>query len=216
MGPGNVKKMVDEGLTTVAKMYSATIPELQAILGKKTGMMAHENIHKAIDGATLPQLMTATNIFGRGFGDKRFVSIFEVIPDVLTGTFDKTELITKVAGIKGLSTKSATEFVDKLPEFKDFLVETGLTAKLHEAVQKKSVVSGHALSGKKIVMTGFRDKALIAEIEKVGGEMSGSVSKNTFVVLVKDKDEDTGKADQARKLGVPLMTPDEFRATYNL
>jgi hypothetical protein len=33
-------------------------------------------------------------------------------------------------------------------------------------------------------------------------------------LLVKDKDEDTGKADQARKLNIPLMTPYEFREKY--
>ena len=72
----------------------------------------------------------------------------------------------------------------------------------------------HPLYGKKIVMTGFRDKELVATIEALGASTGSSVSKNTFVVLVKDKDEDTGKADQARKLGVPLMTPEEFKDKY--
>ena len=41
-----------------------------------------------------------------------------------------------------------------------------------------------------------------------------SVTKNTFAVLVKDKDEDTGKANQARKLNIQLMTPEEFANEY--
>ena len=65
-------------------------------------------------------------------------------------------------------------------------------------------------------MTGFRDKELISSIEAIGASIGSSVSKNTFIVLVKDKDEDTGKAEQARKLGVPLMTPEEFKAKYNI
>jgi hypothetical protein len=40
------------------------------------------------------------------------------------------------------------------------------------------------------------------------------VSKNTFVVLVKDLDEDTGKAFDAKKLGIPLMTPSQFVEKY--
>ena len=57
-------------------------------------------------------------------------------------------------------------------------------------------------NGKKIVLTGFRDKNLLDRLKKIGAEPSGSVTKNTFAVIVKDKDEDTGKADQARKLGI--------------
>jgi len=36
------------------------------------------------------------------------------------------------------------------------------------------------------------------------------------MVIVKDKDEDTGKAEEARKLGVRVITPDEIEAEYHL
>ena len=52
------------------------------------------------------------------------------------------------------------------------------------------------------------------KLKNVGAKLGSSVSKNTFAVLVKDIDEDTGKAADARKLGVPLMTPQEFTAKY--
>jgi DNA ligase (NAD+) len=64
-------------------------------------------------------------------------------------------------------------------------------------------------------MTGFRDKELTEKIKAAGGDNAAAVTKNTFVVLVKDKDEDTGKAEQARKLGIPLMLPEEFIAKFN-
>ena len=83
MGPGNVKKLVIAGYNTIPKVIRATETELQKVLGKKTGQMAFANIHEAVDKATLPQLMT-TNIFGHGFGDKRFVSIITAVPDVMT------------------------------------------------------------------------------------------------------------------------------------
>ena len=68
--------------------------------------------------------------------------------------------------------------------------------------------------GKSIVMTGFRDAEIQDALKNVGAKLGSSVSSKTFVVLVKDKDEDTGKAGEARKLGVPLMTPEEFRKKY--
>ena len=72
------------------------------------------------------------------------------------------------------------------------------------------------LYNKKIVITGFRDKELQQKLDKIGVKLGTSVSKKTFVVLVKDMDDDTGKADKARKLGVKLMTPEAFKTKYNL
>ena len=58
------------------------------------------------------------------------------------------------------------------------------------------------------------DQLLLEAIKKKGGILGSSVSKKTFVVLVLDKDESTGKADQARSLSIPLMTPEEFKTKY--
>ena len=63
-------------------------------------------------------------------------------------------------------------------------------------------------------MTGFRDAAIQDVLKKVGAKLGQSVSKNTFLVLIKDKDEDTSKATEARKLGIQMMTPDEFMKKY--
>ena len=79
---------------------------------------------------------------------------------------------------------------------------------------KKEVDQSNPLFGKSIVMTGFRDADLQNKLKELGAKMGTSVSSKTFVVLVKDKDEDTGKAAEARKLGVPLMTPEEFSSKY--
>ena len=70
------------------------------------------------------------------------------------------------------------------------------------------------LFGKTIVMTGFRDAAIQEALKNVGAKLGSSVSKNTFVVLVKDLEEDTGKAGDAKKLGIKLMTPEKFKAQY--
>ena len=63
-------------------------------------------------------------------------------------------------------------------------------------------------------MTGFRDKALAAELTKLGAKVSSAVSKRTFVVLVKDLDTETGSAETARENNIPLMPPTAFRKKY--
>ena len=65
-------------------------------------------------------------------------------------------------------------------------------------------------------MTGFRDAELLELIKKVGAKLGSSISKNTFVLLVKDlnAEQDTGKALEAKQLGIPIMTKDDFTNKY--
>jgi NAD-dependent DNA ligase len=98
--------------------------------------------------------------------------------------------------------------------------EANLMKKIND--YEKQIISDdkkekHILYGKKIVFTGFRDKTTMETITKLGGELANSVSKNTFIVIVKDnesKDEDTGKIEQAKKLNIPILALEEFKNKY--
>ena len=72
------------------------------------------------------------------------------------------------------------------------------------------------LFGKEVVMTGFRDKELMKELEARGAKQGSSVKTDTVALLVKDLDEDTSKVEQARKKNVPIMTVNMFRKEYKL
>ena len=110
--------------------------------------------------------------------------------------------------------KSAEAFVKSIEDFNLFLIQVNLTHKLHDMPEVKNLDVNHPLYKKKIVMTGFRDKTLEESIKAVGGELGSSVSKNTFVLLVKSLDETTGKIEQAKNLDVPIMTPNDFALKY--
>ena len=179
--------------------------------------MAHKiftGIQEGLKKASLAELMSFSNLFGRGVSEKKIELIINEFPDILTSNKSMDEKINEISKIKGYTKKSAETFVEKIPLFLTFLEEAGLQEKLMVETKKPEVVLNHILSQKSIVFTGFRDKELMEEIKKVGGILGSSVSKNTFALLVKDKDEDTGKAAEARKIGVPLFTVDEFRKTY--
>ena len=69
---------------------------------------------------------------------------------------------------------------------------------------------------KVVVFTGFRDKELQSEIEKLGSKVTSSVSKNTNVVVTKDINGSSSKLKKARELNIEIMTPEDFKNKYIL
>jgi len=72
----------------------------------------------------------------------------------------------------------------------------------------------HPLYGKKIVITGFRDKKLEENIKTFGIIISNSINSKTDLVLVKNKNQDTTKAIRAKELKLPILTLKEFTNKY--
>ena len=75
------------------------------------------------------------------------------------------------------------------------------------------------LSGKTVVVTGSLNlyasrKDLQAEIERRGAKLSGSVSKNTFVLVNNDVNSTSSKNKTAKELNVPIMSEEEFVNLY--
>jgi NAD-dependent DNA ligase len=160
--------------------------------------------------------MAASNIFGRGFSEKKMELILGELPDILISNETNNNKIKKVVSIKGMACKTAEAFVCKIEDFKHFLTICGLEYKLYETTEKTEnlIDKSHPLFGKTIVLTGTRDKNIINFLKHIGVNQGSTVSKNTFLVVAKHKDEDTGKAEDARKLNIPIMSINEFIQTY--
>ena len=128
-----------------------------------------------------------------------------------------TQKINKILEIKGMAIKSAEAFVERIPEFIQFIKECSLVKKL-APVQKAIISAMNPLFGKTIVITGFRDAGLEEVFKKIGVKIGSSVSKNTFIVLVKAVNEglDTGKISDAKKLDIPIYQVDDFKEKFNL
>jgi NAD-dependent DNA ligase len=114
-----------------------------------------------------------------------------------------------------MATKSAEAFVNKIPDFINFMKELNIVSKLNNISQeKKEINHSHPLFGKTIVITGFRDNNIQEKIKEFGAKLGSSVSKNTSFVLVKNIDEDSGKISEAKKLGIPIVTKDDFNKKF--
>ena len=223
LSSGNIARIIDTGYDSVPKIIKMTIPNFLTVDGfkDKTANKLYNGIKEKLISASIITIMSASNIFGRGFSGKKTELIMDVYPDILISKESNKEKISKIASIKGMAQKSAEAFVQSIPNFIQFINETGLTQKLQQQESEKNQIvetkdPSHPLFGKTIVMTGFRDAGIQQAITNVGAKLGSSVSKNTFVVLVKDLAEDSGKAQDAKRLGVPLMTPDEFKTKYAL
>ena len=217
LGGGNITKIINAGFDTVPKIVKMTKVDFLTIEGFKETMAVKlsDGIRLKLEQATLLTLMSASNIFGRGFSDKKIELILnELGPAILTSDDSDEKKVKAIEGLKGMSTKTAESFIENVPEFLEFLEECGLESKLDTVKKQKTPDKTHALFGKSVVLSGTRDKELEKRLKEVGAIMGSAVSKNTFAVITPDTESDTGKVAKAKELNILVITPEEFTRKY--
>jgi len=216
LGSGNVVRIMQSGFDTIPKIIKMSVDDFLTVDGfkDKTAYKLHNGISEQLASSSLVTLMSASNLFGRGFNEKKLELIMESYPNVLLSKESNLQKVNKIASIKGMGDKTAEAFVDGISDFIKFMHEAELNNNLLQNSTTADVNESHPLFGKTIVITGFRDANIQDKLKNVGAKLGSSVSKNTFLVLVKDLLEDTGKVADARKIGVPLMTPEAFKQKY--
>jgi NAD-dependent DNA ligase len=219
---GNVSKLVKAGFDSIPKIIAMSKDDFLTVDGfkEKTAAKLHTGIKDRLSAASIGTIMSASNLFGRGFSDKKIDLILaEVGMGVLTSTESVADKKKRIAAIKGMAVKTADLFVESIPRFLTFLDECGLRGKLvikkaEEKSEKKD--DSHPLYKKSIVMTGSRDKILEKKLVEIGAVIGSSVSKNTFAVIMDDLESDSSKVQNAKKLGVPLFIVQGFKDRYHI
>ena len=216
LSEGIITKLVDHGYDNVFNIINADVDELSKIdgLGLTILKKVYENIRVSFEIATLPQLMAASGIFGRGAGVRKLSAITNAYPNILE--LSTTGLKDKIVKLDGFSDASAKKFVASLPEFKDFFnklesLKTISVGQLKIVQDKKE----GKFSGKEVVFTGPRNKELEDYIKKEGGTVSESVKKTTHMLLYdSDAQKTTSKYVKAKKMGILMMTHKEFTEKF--
>ena len=222
LGPGNVKKIIAAGYTSVPQIIAMGEDDFLKVDGfkKKMAEKVYTSIRNKIEKASLIKLMAVSNLFGRGFGERRIEPILIKYPDIVTSEISDEEKIANIKSIRGMEKKTAERFVQNIPKFIDFIKVAKLEDKLHETMlglqEQPAIDETNPLYEKSIVITGFRNKELSEELKSLGVRESSAVSKNTFAVIVKDKDEDTGKIAAAKQKNIPIYTSLGFKEKFNL
>lgn len=215
MGTGNITKIYDAGFTTIKKIAHMTKEDLLTFEGFKE--KSATNILQALSKIKQTDclaLMDASNMMGRGFSSKKIKLITDTYPYLLKN--DKTsrkkslELqASDLTKIEGIAEISANLFLENLPKFYDFYDNLGIKCVDNTAVP--STVTNILLKDKSFVFSGFRNKDLEAHIEKQGGHVKTTVSKNTDYLIVADKHEESSKILKATELGVSIITPTDTK-----
>jgi len=224
IGPGNIKRIVDSGFNTIPKILAMSEEDFLKVEGFKEKMAKKifEGIQTQIEKASLPKLLVASNIFGRGFGEITFSKILTNLPDILTSNENNEIKKTKLLKLEGIASKTADNFISHIQEFLDFITIANLQYKIKTPINTpeldvKPGIIDNELNNKEIVLTKFRDIKLAQKIKELGGILNDSVNINTFVVIVKENiDEETTKTKKAKKLNIPIMSKSMFEEKYQL
>jgi NAD-dependent DNA ligase len=137
LGEANVEKIIASGANSIPKIINATPEDLMKVEGFKEKMATkiHTSIAKQLAKASIAKIAGASNIFGRGFGEKSVSQILKAEPNILTSQESSQEKIAKVKAIEGFAEKTATQFVNAIPEFNKFLMSIKPQAK-EEPIKK--------------------------------------------------------------------------------
>jgi NAD-dependent DNA ligase len=212
LSSGTVRRLIAARYTTLSQIVEMTIPDFLQIAGFKETLATKlvTGIKNRLQTASLPDLMHASNIFGRGFGLKKFQSILAVFQPQEVAYADAVSASQIAAAVPGLALKTAQQFLAQLPAFKQLMHEIHLDYKWTVGAPASASASPSKI--KKYVFTGFRSKELANQLAGYGFEESATVTKNTIVLIAKDlreEDSQNRKMQDAKKWGIPIMTPAE-------
>lgn len=209
MGPGLVKKLVTEGITTPLQLCKATESSLQTILGKKSGTTAYTQLQQRITTLDEMTLMIASSCMPRGIGERKLEPLFQAEPDPRKwSTYFSTP-----RDISGWSTDALLNFGKLYKEYETWRKQfTVLPYPILAQTPPPAQVKGT------YCCTGFRDGALEKRATEKGWITSGTLTKKTTFLLILDTvNSDTvdgTKAEKARESGIPILQRTEFIKKY--
>lgn len=222
LGEGTLEKFVDEGYDDIFKILTANKEDLYDIdgMGKTSITKIYKNIDNGLKDRQLYEVMNASQILGRGLGNRKFKAITDNYPNIISiyetnGKNHTKKLINTLNGFSDKTTdkimKSIDNFIlyyNKLLKLKPDLIKKTTTVK---AKLKNRKIEKY--KNKTIVFTGFRDKDIENDLEIVNSKITTTVSKNTDYLIAANIDDGSNKIKKAKELGVKVLSKEEFYNT---
>ena len=220
LSSGNVKRIINAGYNSIPKILRMTKQDFNKVDGFKDKMAekVYNSIQDKVRNANIAKIAVASNVLGRGLGERKITPIMEAFPDIFTSSHSKQENMARLQTINGIGKENATSFVNNMDSFVQFLKNTGLEHKLVEKrapePSSKRVNTSHPLYNQKVVMTKVRDADIIAALKNNGGELVDNVKKGILAVVTKNTQEVSNKLNKAKEMNIPIMSVEEFKQQY--
>lgn len=213
LGEELAKQLVDSGLVkSVTDLYRLNEKQLLALerMGKKSAQNLLQGVEASKDRG-LARLLAGLSIYMVGESMAELLAgELASLDDLLAATEEQ------LAEVKGFGPKRAASVYAFFhsPEGEKLVAEfreLGLKLTQDKKTAPKGL-SGDALAGKTVVVTGTLTRYSREEIEtlvkQLGGKAAGSVSKKTDFLVAGDKAG--SKLDKAKELGVKVLSEDDF------
>ena len=209
LGPAVLEQLTNARLVhNIVDLYSLDYDEVAKL--ERTGEKTVSNLKNAIDASKQNDLSKLIFAFGiRHIGAKAAKLISEHFGDIDAVLGAKSQDFEKIEGFGGILSESAAEFfsLEQTKAMIEKLKELGVNTKSLKEVKDSR------FAGKTFVLTGTLPTMTRNEaseiIESFGGKTSSSVSKKTDFVLAGE--EAGSKLDKANKLGVAVISEEEFK-----
>ena len=215
LGGETVEQFYKSGLIhNIADLYELDPFKMMAL-----ERMAEKSVNKILKGVRVSkqipfeQVLFAIGIrFVGSTVAKTLAKYFKNIDNIKNATLDELTNVDEI-GIRIAESIQSFFTIEKNVEIVNRLKEYGVQMAIVESEEDANLVK--ILEGKSVVVSGvfmkFSRDDLKKTIEKLGGKNIGSISKKTSFIIAGDK-MGPSKLEKAERLGVRLITEDEFIA----
>jgi len=207
LGESTINELVEKQFVqTLADLWTLDKEDFLSLEGFKE-KKASKSL-EAIQGAIGVDLYRFINALGiELIGERASKKLVEAFGEKLFSDLTEEE----VAAVEDIGEAMAFNFVDFMSKNKEEIEE--LRRIIQPKIPEKKEVVESALTGKTVVITGTLSQSrghFASLVEERGGKVGSSVSKKTDYVLA---GENAGsKLDKAQKLGITILTEEEFNA----
>lgn len=209
MQEATIRKFYEGGLDSVEKIVNASEKELSQIegIGAKLSKKLRGQFDKYADnGVSFAKILTAYNVFGGVIGEKTCQMIFDSLSgeDIDTIFKEGKTPMESLLVVPGVAETTAKIFNNGIGIF--FYI-IGSSPFPISYVKNNTVLADNPES---VCFTGFRNKEWEERLSKEGHKVVSGVSKNTTILVTKDKESSSSKVKKAKGLSIPILTPEEF------
>ena len=209
-----IKKMYNSGLDTFLKIIKVDKNTLLEIFQKKTADRIYTNINNGLIDVNIEDILGSSGIFGGCIGTKKLKLLFDHIPNLfeIYNLYSREDLIQTINNIDGFSCITTMKIVNNIKEAETFIND------INPYVQFKSInsqiIKEKKLIDMKIVFSGFRDINLENMIKDNGGKVLNTISKNTNILVISDKNDSSSKINKALEMHIDIILKQDFINLY--